>query len=115
MLLNFASRLYALCTLSASLSTALGIPSPTDGTALTKADLLSANTSSLQYDVFPVMVDAKVHCDAQHYGLNLVRSACESALQKIGTSPNKFIVAQRGPRRRPSLVLPNRWPSGNDP
>jgi len=115
MLRNFASRLYALCTLAASLSIALGIPSSTDSTALTKADLLSTNRTSLQYDVFPVMIDAQVHCDAQHYDLNLVRNACESALQKIDTSPNKFTVAQRGPRRRPSLVLPNRWPSDNDP
>lgn len=118
MLLNFASSLPALCTLAAalsSLSTGLGLPSSTDGTALIKADLLSANSSSLQYDVFPVMVDAKVHCDAQRYGLNLVRNACESALQRIGTSPHIFTVAQRGPRLRPSMVLPNRWPSGNDP
>ncbi len=118
MLLGFASSLSALCTLAAAFSspsTALGIPSSTDGTALTKADFLPAKTSSLQYDVFPLIVDAKVHYDTQRYDLDLARSAYKSTLQKIGTSPNIFTVAQRGPRRRPSLVLPNRWSSGNDP
>jgi len=118
MLLNFANNCSALCTLAValpSLSTALDIPSSTNGSAASEPDLLSTNTSFLQYDVFPAAIDAKVHCDAQRYGVNLVRSACDSALQKIGTSPNKFTVAQRGLKRRPAIFLPNRWPSGKDP
>lgn len=83
MLLNMASKHSPLCTLATALSnlaTELDIPSSTNGTASPNADFLSTNTSSVQYDVFPVVIDAKVHYDAQRYGLNLVHSACESAL-----------------------------------